>query len=131
MSEQQGIPGLGQVRPENMNRINQMFDLSTRIMMMAKEGDIECCIIFFDRDNIPLTLRAGAQMSVGGILEAMNMMMTRAGVPEVHMEKIREELAAWAMERLAGLEAAEKAASDLVAMEKGVDAPLSIVKGDA
>lgn len=123
--------GLGEVTPENLKRINEMFELSTRIMLKAKEGDIECTIIFFDRANIPLTLRAGAQMSVGGILEAMNMLMSRAGVPEANMERIREELATWALGRLQAhenAEAAGRAASqELLDVKRGIASPLSAI----
>lgn len=106
-------------------RINSMFNLSVQMMSIAKEGGIECCAIFFHRDDLQGTLRAGAQMSVGGILEAINMMCQRAGISGDRMMKIREQLAGWAEERVAGVEAAEKAASEasasgLIDISKGI-----------
>lgn len=117
-----GTPIMG----DNGKRIISMFEHSLKMFELAKEGkSIECTVIFFDRNDVARTLRAGTCCSVGGILETVNMLITRAQVPEVHAEKIREELAMWALGRMQGLEQAEAAASALVDLEKsGVQAPL-------
>lgn len=115
----------GQPADKTMARINQMFSLSAQMMSIAKDGGIECCVIFFHHDDIQRTLRAGAQMSVGGILEAINMMCQRAGISGDRMTAIREQLAGWAEERVMGAKAADDAAnaasaSDLLDVAKGV-----------
>jgi len=122
------------VKPDNSKRIIAMFEHSLKIFELAKESStIECTVIFFDREDIQRTLRAGTTCSIGGLLETMSMLMTRAQMPEVYAEKIREELAAWAMSRVNGVAQAEDAASALVDMEKaGVHAPLmEVVKPQA
>ncbi len=127
---EQAPPEIGAVSPENIVRLKDMMTDSVSIMSKAQEGGIECCVIFFDRNNIPATIRSGAHMTTAGILETISMLMMRAKISEAHQEKIREELAMWAMERVQGVSAAQDAASSLVSMEKaGISAPMiEIVK---
>ena len=68
---------------DNSKRIIAMFEHSLKIFELAKQSNtIECTVIFFDREDIQRTLRAGTTCSVGGLLETMSMLMTRAQMPE-------------------------------------------------
>ena len=120
MEEQATTDPLEGVSTDNRKRLSEMMDHCIKMMEAANasDGNIECLAIFFDRNNIPFTMRSGVRMSVGGLLEAMSMLMMRGGVSEDHQMKIREELAMWAMERVGGVEAAKEAASNLVKVER-------------